>query len=55
MPAVLVELGFASNPDDAALMLDPFSQGKMAEAIAAAVIDYFDAYDRRVGGGGANR
>jgi N-acetylmuramoyl-L-alanine amidase len=55
MPAVLVELGFASNTDDAADLVDPLAQQKMAEAIASATVDYFDAYDRRVGGGGSNR
>jgi N-acetylmuramoyl-L-alanine amidase len=55
MPAVLVELGFASNVDDAADLVDPLAQRKMAEAIASATVDYFDAYDRRVGGGTSNR
>jgi N-acetylmuramoyl-L-alanine amidase len=49
MPAVLVELGYASNVDDATVLLDAASQRKMAAAIATAAMDYFAAYDRRVG------
>lgn len=37
MPAVLVEVGFASNPTDAANMLDPTWQAKIAEALAKGV------------------
>ena len=49
MPAVLVELGYASNVDDAALLLDAAHQKRMAAAIATAAMDYFAAYDRRMG------
>jgi N-acetylmuramoyl-L-alanine amidase len=49
MPAVLVELGYASNVDDATILLDAANQRKMAAAIATAAMDYFAAYDRRVG------
>jgi N-acetylmuramoyl-L-alanine amidase len=55
MPAVLVELGYASNVDDAAVLLDPARQRKMAEAIALAAMDYFAAYDRRIGIGNPDR
>jgi N-acetylmuramoyl-L-alanine amidase len=55
MPAVLVELGFATNADDAAYLLDPAHQKAMAEAIAAAAVDYFEDYERRVGSGSTNR
>ena len=55
MPAVLVELGFASNHDDAAYLLDATNQKRMAEAIAAAAVDYFEDYERRVGSGSPNR
>ncbi len=40
MPAVLVELGFISNPTDAALMRD--NPGLFAEAIYRALNDYYD-------------
>jgi len=49
MPAVLVELGYASNGDDATLLVDKAGQRKMAQAIATAAMDYFAAYDRRMG------
>ena len=49
MPAVLVELGYASNVDDATLLVDKAGQRKMAQAIATAAMDYFAAYDRRMG------
>jgi N-acetylmuramoyl-L-alanine amidase len=49
MPAVLVELGYASNVDDATVLLDAAQQRKMAIAIAAAAMDYFAAYDARMG------
>jgi N-acetylmuramoyl-L-alanine amidase len=55
MPAVLVELGYATNPDDAARLLEPASQKKMAEAIATAAVDYFAAYDRRLRAGTPDR
>jgi N-acetylmuramoyl-L-alanine amidase len=49
MPAVLVELGYASNVDDATVLLDTAQQRKMAAAIATAAMDYFAAYDARMG------
>jgi N-acetylmuramoyl-L-alanine amidase len=49
MPAVLVELGYASNVDDATVLLDAAQQRKMAAAIAMAAMDYFAAYDARMG------
>jgi N-acetylmuramoyl-L-alanine amidase len=49
MPAVLVELGYASNVDDATVLLDAAQQRKMAAAIATAAMDYFAAYDSRMG------
>lgn len=38
MPAVLVELGFISNPEEEKLLADPDFQGKCAEAIAKAIL-----------------
>ncbi|MCX7828730.1 MAG: N-acetylmuramoyl-L-alanine amidase [Thermanaerothrix sp.] len=40
MPAVLVEMGFISEPSDAALLRDPGFQGRMASALARGVVDY---------------
>ena len=54
MPAVLVEVGYATNVDDATLLLDAAHQRKLAQGIANAAMDYFDEYDRRVGIGSRN-
>ena len=48
MPAVLVEVGFGSNPADAAFMTDPGHVNEMSAAIADAVVEYLKGYDRRV-------
>jgi N-acetylmuramoyl-L-alanine amidase len=50
MPAVLVELGFGTNPREAEFLMDPREQDRMATAIATAAIEYLDRYDRRVAG-----
>jgi len=43
VPAVLVEIGFLSNPTDKNNMKDPAFQERLASAIARAVIDYLSA------------
>ncbi len=43
MPAVLVELGFISNPDDEAYMMTSKGQQDMAERVAKAVASYKQA------------
>jgi N-acetylmuramoyl-L-alanine amidase len=48
MPAVLVEVGFGSNPADAAFMTDPQHVNEMSAAIADAVVEYLKGYERRV-------
>jgi len=48
MPAVLVEVGFGSNPADAAFMTDPKHVNEMSAAIADAVVEYLKGYERRV-------
>jgi N-acetylmuramoyl-L-alanine amidase len=48
MPAVLVEIGFGSNPSDAAFMTDRRHVDEMSAAIADAVVEYLKGYDRRV-------
>ncbi|MFM8302648.1 MAG: N-acetylmuramoyl-L-alanine amidase [Gemmatimonadota bacterium] len=47
MPAVLVELGFGTNPSEARWMASPRGQQETAEAIAEAALDYLTDYDRR--------
>ena len=48
MPAVLVEIGFGSNPADAAFMTDRKHVDEMSAAIAEAVVAYLKGYERRV-------
>jgi len=52
MPAVLVEIGFGSNPREAAYISDPRKQDALATAIADAAIEYVQRYERRVLGAG---
>lgn len=40
--AILVELAFVSNPDDAALLADPAMQDEIARALARGVTDYLN-------------
>ena len=48
MPAVLVEVGFGSNPADAAWMTSAAGQREIAEAVADAAIEYLKRYEQRV-------
>jgi N-acetylmuramoyl-L-alanine amidase len=55
-PAILVELGYSTNPQDGRLLTSRRSQRAMAEAIADAVVEYLRDYERKTGGeGGGNR
>ena len=49
--AVLVEIGFGTNPKDAAFISDPGKQDALASAIADAAMQYLDGYDDRVKAG----
>jgi N-acetylmuramoyl-L-alanine amidase len=51
MPAVLVEIGFGTNPDEAEYLSDYSNQREIAASIARAVIDYISHYEARVNGG----
>ena len=51
MPAVLVEIGFGTNPTEASFLADPSRQRAIADAIASAAIEYLGHYERRVGVG----
>jgi N-acetylmuramoyl-L-alanine amidase len=46
-PAVLVELGYSTNPEDGRLLTTRSSQRAMASSIADAVVDYLLEYERR--------
>ncbi|MEO8201565.1 MAG: N-acetylmuramoyl-L-alanine amidase [Gemmatimonadota bacterium] len=51
-PAVLVELGYSTNPEDARLMAVRTGQESLASAIADAVVAYLLEYERKIGPGG---
>lgn len=48
-PAILVEMGFGTNPEDARLMTSATGQRALARAIAEAVIAYLAELDRKTG------
>ena len=50
MPAVLVEIGFGTNPSEAAWLSDPDSQRTIARTIAQSVLAYLEHYESRIGG-----
>jgi len=52
MPAVLVEIGFGTNPAEATFLADASRQRAIADAIAGAAVEYLAHYERRVGAGG---
>ena len=54
MPAVLVEIGFGTNPREAAFLADPAKQNAIADAIAAGAMEYLQGYERRVAGSTSN-
>ena len=43
VPAVLLEMGFITNPEDEAALNDPETRGRLVDGIAEAVDDYFAA------------
>ncbi|MBE7219568.1 MAG: N-acetylmuramoyl-L-alanine amidase [Caulobacteraceae bacterium] len=47
VPAVLLEMGFITNPDDEARLTDPGERRRMMDRVASAIDDYF-AQDRRI-------
>lgn len=48
-PAILVEMGFSTNPNDARLMTRRSSQQSLATALADAIVAYLLEYDRKLG------
>ncbi|MFN8885573.1 N-acetylmuramoyl-L-alanine amidase [Gemmatimonas sp.] len=50
MPAVLVEIGFGTNPAEASYITNPQRQAELAERLADAIVRYLAKYDRKVGG-----
>jgi N-acetylmuramoyl-L-alanine amidase len=51
MPAVLVEIGFGTNPLEAAFISDPAKQNAIASAIADAAMQYLGRYEGRMKNG----
>jgi N-acetylmuramoyl-L-alanine amidase len=51
MPAVLVEIGFGTNPAEAAYIADPAKQAALASAIADAAMEYLSRYENRLTSG----
>jgi len=47
MPAVMVEVGFLSNPTEARLLADPTYQQRVARAVFAGIVDYLQGYYAR--------
>jgi len=48
-PAVLVEMGYSTNPADARILTNKASQRRLASAIADAVVGYLVDYERKMG------
>jgi N-acetylmuramoyl-L-alanine amidase len=51
MPAILVEVGFGTNAQEASYLTTASNQLDLARAIASATVEYLGRYERRVGGG----
>jgi N-acetylmuramoyl-L-alanine amidase len=50
-PAILVELGYSTNPDDGRFLTSFVSQKAMATALADAIVDYLLEYERKTSPG----
>ena len=48
-PAILVELGYSTNPQDGQLLTTRSSQKLMVEALADAIVEYLLEYERKTG------
>jgi N-acetylmuramoyl-L-alanine amidase len=46
VPAVLLEMGFVSNPEDEAMLRDPAQRGQLMAAVADSIDDYFNETTR---------
>ena len=49
-PAILVEMGYSTNPQDGRYLTSRRSQRTMAAAIADAIVEYLRDYERKTGG-----
>ncbi len=48
-PAILVEMGYSTNPQDGRFLTSRKSQRSMASAIADAIVEYLREYERKTG------
>jgi N-acetylmuramoyl-L-alanine amidase len=48
-PAILVELGYSTNPEDGRLLTSYTGQKAMASALADAIVEYLLEYERKTG------
>ena len=48
MPAVLVEIGYGTNPAEATYLSDPARMDELAAAISDGVVEYLKRYERRI-------
>ncbi len=53
MPAVLVEIGFGTNPAEAAYMTSPARMNELSGTIADGILEYLRRYERRVSSTGS--
>ena len=54
-PAILVETGFATNPQDGAFLASALGQRKIANAVADGIVAYLLEFERKLAVGGAGR
>ncbi len=50
MPAVLVEIGYGTNPAEARYLTSPAGQRAIARAVAGGIVQYLAGYQRRLAG-----
>jgi N-acetylmuramoyl-L-alanine amidase len=55
MPAVLVEIGFGTNPSEASWLSSSSGQAQLADAISRATLSYLAQYEKRASGGSTGR
>jgi N-acetylmuramoyl-L-alanine amidase len=51
-PAILVEMGYSTNPEDGRFLTTGSSQKAMASAMADAIVEYLREYERKTGASG---
>jgi len=49
MPAVLVEVGFLTNPDDLLNIINPVNQEKIVDALYQSILEFQEMKSRKLG------